>query len=47
VFATLARRDPARAARARALDDALAAGTRDEQLLRIVADVQDLVLERH
>lgn len=46
VFEVLARREPARAARARALDDALAGGTRDEQLLRIVAEVQDLIGER-
>lgn len=46
VFEVLARREPARAARARALDDALAGWTRDEQLLRIVAEVQDLVAKR-
>lgn len=46
VFDTLARRDPARADRARALHDALRGRTRDEQLLRIVAQVQDLVVER-
>lgn len=46
VFEVLARREPARAVRARALDDALAGRTRDEQLLRIVAEVQDLVVDR-
>lgn len=46
VFEVLARREPARALRARALDDALAGPTRDEQLLRIVAEVQDLVVDR-
>ena len=46
IFEVLARREPARAARARALDDALAGRTRDEQLLRIVAEVQDLVMDR-
>lgn len=46
VFDTLARRDPARASRARSLHAALGGPARDEQLLRIVAEVQDLVLER-
>ena len=46
VFEVLAGREPARALRARALDDALAGRTRDEQLLRIVAEVQDLIVER-
>ncbi len=46
VFEVLARREPARVVRARALDDALAGRTRDEQLLRIVAEVQDLVVDR-
>ena len=46
VFEVLARREPARASRARALDDALAGRTRDDQLLRIVAEVQDLIVER-
>ena len=45
VFDTLARRDPARASRARSLDAALGGPARDEQLLRIVAEVQDLVVE--
>ena len=46
VVRIVARRDPARAARAVALDDAILRGPRDDQLLRIVAQVRD-VLEGH
>lgn len=43
ITALVARRDPARAARAVALDEALGRAPRDEQLLRIVAQVRDVV----
>lgn len=43
VAETLARRDPRRAARAVALDDALSRAATDEQLLRIVAQVRDVL----
>jgi len=46
VVALLSRRDPARAARAVALDDALRRAPRDEQLLRIVAQVRDVLESR-
>ena len=45
VTALIARSDPARAAQAVALDDAILRGPRDDELLRIVAKVRD-VLER-
>ncbi len=43
VIAMVARRDPARAAHAVALDNAILRGPRDEQLLRIVAQVRDVL----
>ncbi|HEX4744172.1 MAG TPA: DUF4350 domain-containing protein [Candidatus Limnocylindria bacterium] len=43
VVRIVARRDPARAARAVALDDAILRGPRDDQLLRIVAQVRDIL----
>lgn len=43
VVAMVARRDPARAARAVALDDAILRAPRDDQLLRIVAQVRDVL----
>lgn len=43
VVAIVARRDPARAARAVALDDAILRAPRDDQLLRIVAQVRDVL----
>lgn len=46
VVAFVARRDPARAARASALDDAIARAPRDDQLLRIVAQVRDVIESR-
>ncbi len=46
VAALVARRDPARAARAVALDGAILRAPRDDQLLRIVAQVRDVLEER-
>lgn len=43
VLAIVARRDPARAARAAALDEAIRRAPRDDQLLRIVAQVHDIL----
>lgn len=43
VISIVARRDPARAARAAALDDAIRRAPRDDQLLRIVAQVHDVL----
>ena len=43
VVAMVARRDPARAARAVALDDAILRAPRDDELLRIVAQVRDVL----
>lgn len=43
VLRVVARRDPARAARAAALDEAIQRAPRDDQLLRIVAQVHDIL----